>query len=330
MNILALVEAEDRVCCRYRISAFRPHWEAAGHTLTIRELPRGIWARLRALAAVGTADVVVLQRKLLSRVEVALLRRNARRLVFDFDDALWLRDSHSGKGFTSSKRRRRFQAIVRVADAMVAGNSILAAEVGVRATVIPTCIQLDSYSVRAAKVSEAIQLVWIGSSSTLKGLELQRELWDAVGTAIPGIRLKVVCDRFPQFAHLPVDAVPWSEATETEELAGADIGIAWVPDDPWSRGKCALKLLQYHAAGLPVVANPVGVQAEIVRPGENGFLATTPDEWIRSIRTLANDADLRNRLGAAGREQVRTMYSVEVGAAKWVALFEQLGKGALC
>ena len=298
--------------------------------MTIRELPRGIWARLRALAAVGTADVVVLQRKLLSRVEVALLRRRARRLVFDFDDALWLRDSHSGKGFESSKRRRRFQAIVRAADAVVAGNSILAAEAGSRATVIPTCIQLDLYSVRAAKVSEAIQLVWIGSSSTLKGLELQRKLWDAVGAAIPGLRLKVICDRFPHFANLPVDVVAWNEATETEDLASADIGIAWVPDDPWSRGKCALKLLQYHAAGLPVVANPVGVQAEIVRPGENGFLATTPDEWIRSIRTLANDADLRNRLGAAGREQVRTMYSVEVGAAKWVALFEQLGKGALC
>ncbi len=330
MNILALVEAEDHVCCRYRISAFRPHLEASGHTLTIRELPRGIWARLRALAAVGRADVVVLQRKLLSRVEVALLRRRARRLVFDFDDALWLRDSHSGKGFTSSKRRRRFLAIVGAADAVVAGNSILAAEVGARATVIPTCIQLDSYSVRSAKVSGAIQLVWIGSSSTLKGLEQQRELWDAIGTAIPGLRLKVICDRFPHFAQLPVDAVPWKEASEAAELASADIGIAWVPDDPWSRGKCALKLLQYQAAGLPVVANPVGVQAEIVRPGENGFLAKSPDEWIRSIRTLAADVQLRNQFGSAGREQVRTAYSVDVGGAQWVALLEQLGKGSPC
>lgn len=330
MNILALVEAEDHVCCRYRISAFRPHWESAGHSLSIRALPRGIWARLRALAAVGSADVVVLQRKLLSRVEVALLRRNARRLVFDFDDALWLRDSHSGKGFTSSKRARRFQAIVRAADAVVAGNSILAAEAGSRATVIPTCINLGSYPVHSAKISAPIQLVWIGSSSTLKGLELQRELWDAVGTAIPGVRLKVICDRFPHFANLPVDAVPWNDATEAEELASADIGIAWVPDDPWSRGKCALKLLQYHAAGLPVIANPVGVQAEIIRPGENGFLATTPDEWIRSIRTLADDADLRQRLGTAGREQVRTSYSVEVGAAQWLTLLEQLGVGAPC
>ena len=164
----------------------------------------------------------------------------------------------------------------------------------------------------------------------MNGLELQRELWDAIGRAIPGLRLKVICDRFPHFANLPVDAVPWHAATETEELAGADIGVAWVPDDPWSRGKCALKLLQYHAAGLPVVANPVGVQAEIVRPGDNGFLATTPEEWIRSIRTLVNDADLRKRLGTAGREQVRTAYSVDVGAAQWLALLEQLGKGAPC
>ena len=65
--------------------------------------------------------------------------------------------------------------------------------------------------------------------------------------------------------------VPWTEASEAVEIAGADIGISWMPDDAWSRGKCGLKVLQYLAAGLPVVANPVGVQIEMVRHGETGF-----------------------------------------------------------
>ena len=93
-----------------------------------------------------------------------------------------------------------------------------------------------------------------------------------------------------------------------------------MPDDPWSRGKCGLKLLQYHAAGLAVVANPVGVQADIVRDGDTGLLATTVEEWVSAIRALANDPVLRRRLGRAGREQVEQEYSVEAGGRRWVEL----------
>ncbi len=336
MRILALVEAEGHVCCRYRIAAFRPHLEAAGHTLTIRTLPKGVVPRLRTLSRVGSADVVVLQRKLLSRFEAAWLRRKARKLVFDFDDAIWLRDSHSGKGFDSPKRAGRWRAIIRHADAVVAGNAILAERVrSVRdpgqVCVIPTCLDLAQYPPPEKPSSvEPIRLVWVGSSSTLQGLESRRDLFEALGEALPGLRFKVICDRFPRFDRLPVDAVPWSERTEAAELAAADIGIGWVPDDPWSRGKCALKLLQYQAAGLPVVANPVGVQADIVRPGVNGFLATTTEEWIAAVCALAADASLRLRFGEAGREQVRKSYSVEVGAARWLALLERLGEHPPC
>ena len=297
MNILALVEADEHVCCRYRIAAFRPHIEAAGHQLVVCALPKGFLTRWRELSKAGAADVVILQRKLLSRVEVAWLRRKARRLVFDFDDAIWLRDSHSGKGFHDAKRIGRFRAIVRAADLLVAGNSILAAHarrVGdpSRVVEIPTCIDIAKYI--------------------------------PIGKSIPGLRFKVICDRFPQFERLPVDAVAWNAATEACELASADIGIAWVPDDSWSRGKCALKVLQYHAAGLPVVANPVGVQSEIVRPAVNGFLASTKEDWVAAIRGLAADAQCRHRLGMAGREQVCKDYSIDVGGAMWVEVLRRL------
>ena len=103
MNILALVEGENHVCCRYRIAAFRQHLETAGHRLAIRVLPKGLVGRLGMYSTVGEADAVILQRKLLSRFEVAWLRRKAKRLIFDFDDAIWQRDSHSGKGFHDAK-----------------------------------------------------------------------------------------------------------------------------------------------------------------------------------------------------------------------------------
>jgi glycosyltransferase involved in cell wall biosynthesis len=133
-----------------------------------------------------------------------------------------------------------------------------------------------------------------------------------------------VCDRFLKLEHLPVVPCVWSQSSEVADLAAADIGISWIPDDLWSRGKCGLKVLQYFAAGLPVVANPVGVQAEMVRHGENGFLAETPNEWSEAVGRLAADPGLRQRLGQAGRRLVEATYSVSVGARRWLDLLDRL------
>jgi glycosyltransferase involved in cell wall biosynthesis len=241
-----------------------------------------------------------------------------------------MRDSYAGKGFLSRKRLGRFRTIVRAAEAVIAGNSYLAehaTQAGARAAwVIPTCVDVRQYPL-ARHDREGVELVWVGSSITLRGLEGITPILNAIGDQVPGVRLKLVCDRYFQPGRLPVDECPWAEATEAAEIAAADIGISWVPDDPWSRGKCGLKVLQYMAAGLPVVTNPVGVHVEMVRPGETGFLATTEAEWVEAVRTLAADPDLRRRMGAAGRKLVEDRYSVEAGAALWLNLIDGLTAG---
>jgi glycosyltransferase involved in cell wall biosynthesis len=131
---------------------------------------------------------------------------------------------------------------------------------------------------------------------------------------------------------LPVTFCPWSEATEARELAQGDIGVSWLPPDLWSQGKCGLKVLQYMAAGLPVVANPVGVQAELVRHGETGFLVRSADEWHAAIRQLAGAPRLRQRLGENGRSLVAREYQATQGAAAWLDLlktFRRAGAPAL-
>lgn len=333
MRVVALVESEAHVCCRYRVAAFREAFRAAGHTLDIRPWPRTALGRL-GIGRGLIADVVVLQRKLLPGWTVALLRRRVPRLVFDFDDAVWLRDSYSPRGFDDPRRQRRFRAIVRACDAVVAGNDFLAAAARrltapKRVQVIPTCVEPQRYPLRESVAAGAgLTLVWVGSSSTLRGLERFAPTLAAVGRAVPGVRLKLICDRFLSVPGLPVEPCPWSEASETAEIAAADVGIAWVPDDPWSRGKCGLKVLQYQAAGLPVVANPVGVQTELVRDGQTGFLATTTEEWIAAVRRLAADPALRSRLGRAGRRQVEERYSIAAGARLWLELLDRLSATA--
>ena len=329
MRLAALVESPDHVCCRYRLSAFRPLLERAGHSLELFALPRSWWSRLRLPSAARTADAVILQRKLLPTWELALLRRRVRRLLFDFDDAVWLRDSYARRGFESARRQRRFRAVVRAADGVIAGNDYLADHARRHSalpavSVIPTCVDVDRYPLSEhERAGDGVQLVWVGSSSTLRGLEAIRPLLESVGERVPGLRLKLICDRFFEVRHLPVLPCPWSEAREAVDLAAADIGIGWVPDDPWSRGKCGLKVLQYMAAGLPVIANPVGVQMEMVRHGETGFLAETPAEWAEAIARLARDPDLRRRMGAAGRRLVEAEYSVTAGARRWLRVLER-------
>ena len=332
MHLVALVDAPDHVCCRYRLAAFRRHLEEAGHHLELQSLPRGLWGRLRVGSQMRAADAVVLQRRLLPGWELTLLRRRVRRLLFDLDDAVFLRDSYAVKGLHDPRRRRAFAATVRAADAVVAGNAYLAESARRWANpgavhVIPTCVNPALYPLaQHDRRGPGVQLVWIGSSSTLKGLQLIAPLLESVGMNCSGVYLKLVCDRFLRLHHLPVIERQWTEAGEATELAEADIGIAWVPDDPWSRGKCGLKVLQYMAAGLPVVANPVGVQADMVRHGETGYLAETPEEWCEAVRRLSADPDLRRRLGRAGRRRLESEFSVDAGAALWLRLLDDLGR----
>jgi glycosyltransferase involved in cell wall biosynthesis len=335
VHLTALVEDPDHVCCRYRVAAFRPWLERAGYRLEVRPRPRHWWHWLRLGRELRHADAVLLQRRLPQRWQLCLLRRAARRLLFDFDDAVFLRDSYSPRGVHSAARRRRFAAAVRAADAVIAGNRFLAEQArrftaAARVHVIPTCVDPWAYPVAEhpdganAATGGAVRLVWVGSSSTLRGLEAIRPLLEALGKGIPGLGLKLICDRFFPLEHLPVLPCPWSESTEGAELAAADIGISWVPDDPWSRGKCGLKVLQYMAAGLPVVANPVGIHADLVRHGESGFLAETPAEWAEAVLELAHNPPLRRRLGEAGRLRVEREYSVAAGAGRWAVLLQGL------
>jgi glycosyltransferase involved in cell wall biosynthesis len=338
VRILGLYQDPEHVCFRYRLRAFRPFLEQAGHEVRFRGWPRWWLFDAGFHQEIEQADVVIVQRRLLSAWQLHRVRRAARVLIFDFDDAVFLRDSFARRGPDCERRRRRFARMVQSADAVVAGNlflreQALAWTLPERVWLVPTCLDLDEYPPAAHSAGmPASQLVWIGSGSTLRGLERIRKWLDDVGQAATGLNLKVICDRSLTLTHLPVTFCRWSEAAEARELAQCDIGISWLPPDLWSQGKCGLKVLQYMAAGLPVIANPVGVQAELVRHGETGFLVRSAEEWHAAVLRLAGDSRLRQRLGENGRSLVAREYHVTQGAAAWLDLlktFRHAGVAAL-
>jgi len=129
-----------------------------------------------------------------------------------------------------------------------------------------------------------------------------------------------------QSLGLPMTSIAWTEQTEVASISSFDIGIMPLLDGSFERGKCGYKLIQYMACGLPVVASPVGVNCQIVEHGVNGFLAETPEQWEQALQTLLADADLRQRMGQAGRKKVEQEYCIQVTGPKMAALLRDVSK----
>lgn len=321
-RLLFLSKGEDASSTRYRALQFFEPLTAAGWQASHLTIAGSARNYLRALAAARRADVVVVLRKTFPAPLRWLLRRHARRLVFDFDDAIFC----NSDGTPSATRMARFAAMVRGADHVLAGNDFLAANAArfnPAVTVVPTCLDIARYRVGADKPNGHVDLVWIGSGSTRKYLKEALPALRAAARLVPGLRLKIVADFDLPEAGIAVLPVRWSAAGEAAALADAHIGIAPMRNDDWSRGKCALKVLQYMAAGLPVVSSNAGMNAEIVRPGENGYLADSDAQWSEAIARLAGDAALRERLGEAGRVLVQR-YAIEPVCAQLVTALERL------
>jgi len=323
MRVLMLVQSAKDAAARYRALQFRPSLERAGSTVDVEVVPDGWWERFRSLWRTRNWDVVFLQRRLMQPWHTAWLGLRAKRLVFDFDDALFFRPPERGGG-RSLEKWLRFRCVMRAADMVLAGNGFLRDLTGLgqeRVVTLPTCVDPAKYDEAAAarrRDDGVVKLGWIGSRSTLPYLTDIRDALDEAAALRPGLRLKVVCDAFPEMRRMEVEKAPWSEATEAQDVADMDIGLAPMREDPWSLGKCGLKMLQYMAASRPVICSPVGAQAEMAPEGVCGRWARTREEWVKAIVDLAGAPERRAALGRGARQVMGERYSLDAVAPRFV------------
>lgn len=330
MKVLAFTEGPNHVCYRYRLEAFAWALAESGWTLESMPLAANTFERSPQLREAASADVVILQRKLLPLWQLHRLRRASRVLLYDFDDALFCRDSYSRKASASWTRLAHFWATIHAADGVIAGNGFLAEQAAAyvgpeKVHLVPTCVSPEAYvPAKHEPRDRPLRLVWIGQHSTLPCLYVADPLLEAATARTPQVELRVVCNQFPRLHGVRVVPRQWSQAGEAAELAEADVGVSYLPDDEWSRGKCGLKVLQYMAAGLPVVANPVGMNCEMIDHGRTGFLCRTADEWAEAVARLAGDAKLRAAMGAAGRASVEARFSGRRWAPQLAQIVDRL------
>jgi glycosyltransferase involved in cell wall biosynthesis len=292
--------------------------------------------RFRAAGALGKTRVLAASRRQLKRdlreagegVSTVVVQRqvdlapwlgleraaaSGRRLIYDVDDAVWLSGRQTG-GHPAGVLKgaaRKVRWLAERAEQTIAGNEFLAEHLAVhseRVTVVPSLVDPDSYAVRAHEQGEALALGWIGSPTTapyLAGIAPVLERF-AKESDRP-VRLLVVGGSVGEIVGVGVEERAWSPQAEREALAEIDIGLMPLADTPWTRGKCAYKALQYMAAGIPAVADDVGVSAATI--GGAGYAVSGVEPWLEALRALAGDAGLRARLGGTGHRRVEEEFS---------------------
>ena len=285
----------------------------------------GTWRRRRHRAKdvrdAAEFDVVFVNRDLLAGEviwEQRLLQQNPR-VIFDFDDTIFLGD----------KKRAHIEWICRNAAWVTAGNDYLAdfaRRLTDKVTVLPTVVDTDGYKVKDHTVTQpaGIRIGWLGSPfSIAETLFPHLEMLAALQKQI-GFEVVIISKPRPELpaTTLKWNFIPWSPETESEIAQHFDIGVMPLVDDEFQRGKCGLKLLQYMAAGLPVISSPVGINRTIAPHG--GYVAAGAAEWRAAISALENDANLRRDLGLRGRKFCEQHYSLSAWLPELLSLLEKI------
>ena len=336
---------------RYRIYQFLPYLDAAGIECSVRpllaekyfsllEIQNSFLRALGKVIYVGTRflrrawDLITLGRPDLIVIEGQLfpycpswpervLRWLGTRLVFEYDDAIYLTRFH----------QRKIPSLMQLSAGVVVGNHVLATyakQFAPNVTMIPTVVDTERFtplrlpnSGDSRRSNQPVTVVWIGLSYNFPYLEvlapalqrLQRECQ---------VRFRVVSSRPPTLPGVNVEFVPWEFQTEVASLQDCHIGVMPLPDTEWARGKSGLKLLQYMAVGIAAVASPVGVNQEIITSGENGLLASTAQDWSDSLIRLCRDAEFRIRLGEAGRRTVEERYALKLWGPRLAQSYQMI------
>ena len=321
MKILFLHSGDRVPSARFRVLPFLRHFRAAGHSVTaFSSVPQKYdyfkWMGFRPsqflkrhlrswqllLAKIRRYDCVFVDRELFDSTSCEMEEQFAAtcgRFVLDVDDAVFFRYPE------------KYERLARLSDVVIAGNKFIdeyTRPFSDRIVIIPTCVEMAQYPARSWNNPADMPVVgWMGTTGNLDYINVCAAGLREVAATIPFHMRFVVPDISPleqvDLTGVQVQHVPWRGATEVQELQQFDVGLMPLyPDREWDRYKCGLKLIQYMAVGVPGIASPVGVNADILDDGRTGFVAGNSSEWVRGLTSLLQrDSD---ELRAVSTDQV--------------------------
>jgi glycosyltransferase involved in cell wall biosynthesis len=357
IRVLALSPIpEEGAGCRFRIAQFMPYLKSVGIEVTLNSLFTPEFFRLvykpghylrKAVSFAGLSlkrldalrdardfDLILIYREMFpigpALVERLITARGRPPVVFDFDDAIFLPSvSDANRLILALKQPQKVASIIRYSDHVITGNEYLAdyaRRFNSAVTMIPTCVDTNRFAPASAagrpeRADPAREPVvgWIGSPTTASYIRGLAGVLRRVHERHPFVLRVSGAGEALEIPGVSVENRTWALADEVELFNTCDVGVYPLADDEWSKGKCGFKAIEFMACGVPVVAAAVGVNREIVQDGVNGYLASTPDEWVDKLARLLADPELRRRFAAAGRRTVEERFSLQVNAPKLAA-----------
>jgi glycosyltransferase involved in cell wall biosynthesis len=331
---------------RYRIYQYIPYLRDAGIGVTVAPLFRESWfkiinlrwgplraaakafyfftrlfARIIDILKVRHCDVYCLEHQAFPYMPAfweRITKRMNPNMILEFDDAIFLSFLHGSK----------IPKLIKMSNHIIVGNNFLknyAFQFNPHVTVIPTVIDTRRYRPKKDYgIQGRLNIGWIGLAYNLPYLQEIAKILPKLKKEIGEFVLTIISSQGFELGGVEVIFKEWSYKNEVKEIRNLDIGIMPLADDKWAKGKCGLKVLQYMACGVPVVASPVGVNNEIISDGENGFLAATDFEWLEKLSLLAHDEELRRAMGRKGRETVEKNYSLRMWGPRVASLYRSL------
>ena len=359
MRILALAtHGEAGPSTRFRVLQWAPYLEGAGFSLSVHpffsaRMTVAFYQAGRTLAKLAAAASGALRRwavlaRLPSMAEALLIHREifplGRRpfwrmlerfpgpIIYDYDDAMFL-PQRSGRGVLGWwEDVETPKAVMALSHLVLAGNEFLAAYArrhARRVVVLPTCVDTEHFTPLPPSDGARRKPVvgWIGTYTASKYLLGLAPMLEAVARRMPFRLLVVGCHPVPPIPGVEIEQHDWSLAREVADFQRCDIGLYPLRNDQWAQGKCAFKAIQFMACGAPVVASDVGMNRELIEDGVNGFLASTPGEWVERLTQLLAEGALRQRMGLAGRRTIEARYSVRAHAPTLIGTLREIREG---
>ena len=270
--------------------------------------------RIKDVLRAGNYDVVYIQREMFfigPPFFEYLLKFMKARVIFDFDDSIWLPNVSAGnKNLNWLKNCNKTSKIIAYADLVFAGNQYLcdyASQFNKNVRIIPTTINTVEYiKLKSSITTEKICIGWSGSITTIQHFKFAESFLKIIKEKYGDkVHIKVIGDKNYKNAHFEVEAIDWNKADELKELSSFDIGIM---------------------LGIPTIMSPVGVNEEIIKDGVNGFLASGKNAWVGKISLLIESEALRREMGDNARKTVVEKYSFETYKSVYLDNFTQLSE----
>jgi glycosyltransferase involved in cell wall biosynthesis len=331
---------------RYRIYQYIPFLKEAGIEVTVaplfkegwfrildirwpplRAAAKGIYAltrlfvRIWDLLKVGRYDLYCFEHQAFPYVP-AFLEQIAKRInpnmLLEFDDAIFLTPLHG----------RKVPKLIAMSRHVIVGNNYLkdyAMKFNSHVSVIPTVLDTERYRTKQDyRTQGEVNIGWVGLAYNLPYVRRLEGTFQKLKAMVGDFIFTMICSKGLKMDGVQTVFKPWNYDDEAKDIGTFDIGIMPLADDEWARGKCGLKVLQYMACGVPVVASPVGVNQDIIKDGENGFLASSYNEWLEKLILLVQNEELRRKFGQKGREMVEDRYSLKLWGPKLASLYKSL------